>query len=200
MSKDLFAHKAESYDENKGSVDNVDNIANSIIKSVDLKKSMHIMDFGSGTGLLLERIAPLVGKITAVDTSASMTKQLAEKRSRLNCKLEMMEVDLEKTEIDQTFDGIISSMTMHHIRDIDAMFAKFYRMLKPGGFIAISDLDKEDGSFHSEDTGIFHFGFERESIARAATRVGFKDVEVTTASVVHKPQGDFPVFLLKASR
>jgi ubiquinone/menaquinone biosynthesis C-methylase UbiE len=200
MSKDLFAHKAESYDENKGSVDNVDNIANSIIKSVDLKKSMHIMDFGSGTGLLLERIAPLVGKITAVDTSASMTKQLAEKRSRLNCKLEMMEVDLEKTEIDQTFDGIISSMTMHHIRDIDAMFAKFYRMLKPGGFIAISDLDKEDGSFHSEDTGIFHFGFERESIARAATRVGFKVVEVTTASVVHKPQGDFPVFLLKAYR
>jgi cyclopropane fatty-acyl-phospholipid synthase-like methyltransferase len=200
MSQDLFAHKAESFDQNKDHIDNVDNIAHAIASHIDLQKSMHIMDFGSGTGLLLERIAPRVGKITAVDTSAAMNSQLAEKRSRLNCDLDMVEIDLEKKDIDQAFDGIISSMTMHHIRDIDAMFSKFHRMLKPGGFIAIADLDKEDGSFHEEDTGVFHLGFEHESIARSARDAGFRDVEVTSASVVHKPERDFPVFLLSAYR
>jgi cyclopropane fatty-acyl-phospholipid synthase-like methyltransferase len=198
LSKDFFAHKANSYEQNKSRVDNVDNIANSIIKNVAFQKTMHLMDFGSGTGLLLERVAPWVRKITAVDISSSMNRRLAEKRYRLDCELDIVELDLEKSDIDEKFDGVISSMTMHHIRDIDALFVKLHKMLKEDGFIAIADLDLEDGSFHTEDTGVFHYGFDRDAIADVAKKAGFSNVEVTTASMVHKPQGDFPVFLLKA--
>lgn len=200
MKRDFFAHKANSYEQNKSRVDNVDNIANSIINSTKLDAAMHLMDFGSGTGLLLERIAPHVGKITAVDISSSMNKQLNAKLATLGCELEIIEIDLEKSDIDQRFDGIISSMTMHHVRDIDAMFRKFHALLNDGGFIALSDLDSEDGSFHTEDTGVFHTGFDRETLANIARVSGFENVIVTDASVVHKPQGDFSVFLLKATR
>ncbi len=200
MKRDFFAHKANSYEQNKSRVDNVDNIANSIINSTKLDAAMHLMDFGSGTGLLLERIAPHVGKITAVDISSSMNKQLNAKLATLGCELEIIEIDLEKSDIDQRFDGIISSMTMHHVRDIDAMFRKFHALLNKGGFIALSDLDSEDGSFHTEDTGVFHTGFDRETLANIARVSGFENVIVTDASVVHKPQGDFSVFLLKATR
>jgi hypothetical protein len=41
----------------------------------------------------------------------------------------------------------------HHVRDIGAMFRRFHEMVNPEGFIAIADLDKEDGSFHTEDPG-----------------------------------------------
>jgi cyclopropane fatty-acyl-phospholipid synthase-like methyltransferase len=200
VSKDFFAHKAGSYEQNEPRVQNVDNIANAIISSVALRETMHLMDFGSGTGLLLERVAPLVAKITAVDISSSMNSQLAQKASRLGCELEILEIDLETVDIDRTFDGIISSMTLHHVRDIDAMFAKFHRLLVPGGFIAIADLDAENGSFHTEDTGVYHFGFDRAALTGVAKKAGFSDVVVTTASVVHKPRGDFPVFLLQAWR
>lgn len=200
MKRDFFAHKANSYEQNKSRVDNVDNIANSIINSTKLDAAMHLMDFGSGTGLLLERIAPHVGKITAVDISSSMNKQLNAKLATLGCELEIIEIDLEKSDIDQRFDGIISSMTMHHVRDIDAIFRKFHALLNDGGFIALSDLDSEDGSFHTEDTGVFHTGFDRETLANIARVSGFENVIVTDASVVHKPQGDFSVFLLKATR
>lgn len=200
MKKDFFAHKAGSYEQNKSRVDNVASIANAIIRSTALDAAMHLLDFGSGTGLLLERIAPLVRKITAVDVSRAMNEQLNAKREAIGCELEILEIDLEKSSTDQLFDGIISSMTMHHVRDVDAMFRKFYSMLDEGGFIALSDLESEDGSFHTEDTGVFHFGFNRDAIAQIASAAGFKNVEVTNASVVHKPQGDFPVFLLKATR
>ena len=200
MNIDFFAHKASSYEQNQSRVDNVENIANSILKAIGFDRSMHIMDFGSGTGLLLERVAPYVGKITAVDVSSSMNMQLREKQQTLGCDMEIVEIDLAKSGIDDQFDGIISSMTMHHIEDIDAMFCRFYSMLGDGGFIAISDLDLEDGSFHTEDTGVFHLGFDRGEFAKSAAKAGFQTIQVASASVVHKPQGDFPVFLLTAVR
>lgn len=198
--KDYFAHKAGNYEKKQSRVENVENIANAIIAGVRLDKSMHLMDFGSGTGLLLERIAPFVRKITAVDISSTMSRQLDEKRHGLGCEVEIAEIDLETANLSDSYDGIISSMTLHHIRDIDALFLKFHSLVKPGGFIALSDLDKEDGSFHTEDTGVFHFGFDRKDIVRAAENAGFTNVEITTVSTIKKPQGDFPVFLLTGSR
>lgn len=200
MSKDFFAHKAGEYEQNKNRVDNVSNIAKALLDAVPLNADMEIMDFGSGTGLLLERIAPHVKKITAVDISQAMNKQLEAKRQQLDCELDMVEMDLEHSMMERQFDGIISSMTLHHIRDTEGMFKKFYQLLKPGGFIALADLDLEDGSFHEEDTGVHHSGFERDHVASIAEEAGFERVKVSSASVVHKASGDYPVFLLTAIR
>lgn len=196
MSQDFFAQKAAVYEQDKRRVDNVNNIANAIIERVTLDTRMHLMDFGSGTGLLLEGVAPHVGKITAVDVSTAMNRQLEDKRARIPCELEMLELDLTTAALDRQFDGIISSMTLHHVKDIPALFAKFHAMVKPGGFIALSDLDTEDGGFHTEDTGVHHHGFDRGQIADVARAAGFNDVAVATVSVIAKPQGDYPVFLL----
>lgn len=200
MTKDYFAHKAETFEQNKSRVDNVGNIADAILAAVRLDKAMHLMDFGSGTGLLLERVAPHVGKITAVDVSPAMNGQLRAKLERLPCEVELRELDLEKHDLPVRFDGVISSMTLHHIQDVQAMLTKFHAMLREGGFIALSDLDKEDGSFHTEDTGVFHAGFDREEIARIATAAGFHEVAISSASVISKPQGDYPIFLLTGRR
>jgi cyclopropane fatty-acyl-phospholipid synthase-like methyltransferase len=200
LSNDYFELKAESYDKDANRVSNVDNIANSILNSIPFNNNMHIMDFGSGTGLLLERVAPFVKKITAVDVSEAMCKQLNEKIKNLACEVEILQLDLTKTKLDMKFDGIISSMTMHHIKDTQAMFNDFYTMLNDNGVIAISDLDTEDGSFHTEDTGVFHFGFDRTEFRDKAISAGFKNVEVITASIDEKPHGKFPVFLLTGNK
>lgn len=200
MNKDYFAGIAEDYEQNADRVDNVTNIADRIVQRVPLEKSMHVLDFGSGTGLLLERLAPFVGKITAVDISESMNRQLVKKRDRLACELEIRSIDLAKHDLTERYDGIVSSMTLHHIQDIDSMFRRFFGLVRKGGFIAIADLDSEDGSFHAEDTGVHHLGFDRRYIASAAERAGFRGVLVESASVIEKPHGSFPIFLLTGSR
>ena len=198
MSKDYFKNKAADYGSDNARVATRHEIADAISQKIKLNKDMHLMDFGSGTGMLLERIAPKVGKITAVDISASMNEQLRLKQSEIECELEILEMDLCTQELTQTFDGIISSMTMHHIDDVPAMFTKMHLMMKPGGFIALADLETEDGSFHTEDTGVFHFGFSADDLIRFATDAGFKNAEVSVASVISKPQMDYPVLLLTA--
>ena len=149
MNNDYFKHKAHSYEKTKSRVENVDNIANVILEKINFKNTMSIMDFGSGTGLLLERIAPFVRKITAVDVSESMNSQLKLKQKFLPCELDILPIDLSKTQLSLQFDGIISSMTMHHIKDIKSMFFKFYSMMKNDSFLAIADLETEDGNFHT---------------------------------------------------
>ena len=200
MSQDYFAHKAADFDKNKSRTDNVQHIADTLTATIALNREMHLMDFGSGTGLLLERIAPQVGKITAVDVSESMNAQLLAKQERIACELELRAIDLVSETLDERFDGIISSMTMHHIQDIPEMFGKFHSLLKPGGFLALADLDLEDGSFHGEDTGVYHCGFDRQEFAQTAIAAGFLAAQLDSVSVVRKPQGDFPVFLLTARR
>jgi len=198
MKDDYFEHKAQVYDLADDRVANVVRIAESIRHRINLQPSMDIMDFGSGTGLLLEQLATSVRSICAVDISPSMHKQLEEKRHRLACSLETVTLDLSTHPLNRSFDGIVSSMTMHHIDDVADMFSRFNSLLDVGGFIAIADLDREHGHFHSEDTGVFHHGFDRENIMDFARSAGFVDVEIQSASTVKKPQGDFSIFLLTA--
>ena len=193
---DKFAFKANDYDALVRRRESAKAIANKIRANVAIDKNMHLLDFGSGTGLLLEELASEVSKFTAVDISPSMTKVL--KQKSIPCELDIKELDLTKETLDIKVDGIISSMTMHHIKDIRAIFKKFYSMLKSGGFIAIADLDTEDGSFHSVDTGVEHFGFDRDEFLEYAKEAGFKNCKIDDATVINKSYGKFGLFLLIA--
>jgi len=195
--KDYFHEKSKQYEKEAARTNNVKNIGEAILEKLTYDKtSTHIMDFGSGTGLLTEQIAPYVRKMTTIDVSPSMNEQLRTKKEQLTCELNMLELDLTTTEIHESFDGIISSMTIHHVEDVQALFHKFYRLLNSGGTIALADLDKEDGTFHTEDMGVFHFGFDQEEFAACAQKAGFKDVNIEIVSVAKKPHGDYPIFLL----
>lgn len=198
--KDFFEGKANDYDQEVARTRNVSQIAQLILNEIKYNQNMSIMDFGSGTGLLLTDIAPSVRKITAIDISKSMNEVLESKRHNIDCNLEILEMDLTKEDLEEKFDGIISSMTLHHVKDLTKIFETFYQLLQEGGTIAIADLDKEDGSFHTKDTGVFHLGFDREEFINSAKEAGFKNLKIQTASIIEKPYGKFPVFLLTGNK
>lgn len=197
---DYFKDKSKTYSKDSKRVRNVHNIADGILQKISYSKDMELMDFGSGTGLLTIQIAPHVKKIIGVDMSPSMNATLLENKDQVACELEILEMDLSKETLDQSFDGIISSMTLHHVEDIEALFRKFYNMLNENGTIALSDLYTEDGSFHSENTGVFHFGFEGDFMCECAKKAGFKDIVCEQVSVAKKPHAEFPIFLLTARK
>ena len=200
MAVDNFAHKSKSWDMNSKRVKNAKSIGDGIVKGVELKSTMKIMDFGAGTGLLSYFIAPFVDTIVAVDNSPSMLEKFKEKAPEFDCKTEVLELDLSRREIDEKFNGIVSSMTIHHLEDTKELFQKFYNMLESDGFIAIADLDSEDGTFHSDNIGVFHFGFDRDALREIAMEVGFKNIRFELASTINKPHCNFTVFLMLADK
>lgn len=198
---DLFAHKSKNWDMNSKRVKNAKSIAELIVKNIKLKKEMKLMDLGAGTGLLSYFVAPFVGKIIAVDTSPSMLREFESKCVDFDCETEVKEIDIVKyDEGNEIFSGVISSMTIHHIEDIPALMKKLYGMVEKDGFVALADLDIEDGSFHSDNTGVFHYGFDRHKLAEYAEEAGFRDVTFSTASTIDKPHADFTVFLMTARK
>ena len=195
---DLFAHKSKSWDMNSKRVQNAKGIADLIVKNIKLNKSMELMDLGAGTGLLSYFVAPYIRKIVAVDNSPSMLLEFENKCDEFSCETEVIEKDLSTDTLDRKFDGVISSMTIHHLEDIPLLLSKLYNMLDEDGFIALADLDSEDGNFHSDNTGVFHYGFDRKLLAHYANEAGFKNVSFSLASTINKPHAQFTVFLMTA--
>ena len=195
---DHFAHKSKSWDMSSKRVQNAKGIAELIVKNIKLNKSMELMDFGAGTGLLSYFVAPFVKKIVAVDNSPSMLVEFENKCDEFSCETEVIEKDLSSETLDRKFDGVISSMTIHHLEDTAALLSKLYAMLHDGGFVAIADLDSEDGSFHGDNVGVFHYGFDRDILENIAKETGFKEIKFDLASTISKPHREFTVFLMTA--
>ena len=195
--QDHFKEKAQNWDKGDIRVNGAKTIAHNIQKIFQLTPEMEILDFGVGTGLLGFEIAKLVKRVVGVDTSAAMLEKLKEKNTP-DLFIEPLQQDIIAHPLDEKFNGIISSMTLHHVAKLEDFFTTIKNNLKPNGFIAIADLETEDGSFHSDNTGVYHFGFEKEKLINIVNQAGFSDISFKTINTIKKPHRDFKVFLLSA--
>ena len=206
----------EKRDFNKGSmqwdadlsrVKLADGVAAAIIREVHLSNDMDALDFGCGTGMVTLRLQPLVGTITGADSSQGMLAVLEDKiRTQGLTNIRTALVDFEKGDrLAGKFHLIVCSMTLHHVPDTAALFRLWHEMLLPGGYLCFADLDTEDGSFHSDKTGVFHFGFARKHLRELLHGAGFSEVRDTPAATMSrnvegKGKVDFPVFLMVARK
>jgi ubiquinone/menaquinone biosynthesis C-methylase UbiE len=152
---------------------------------------------------------PLVRQVIAVDSSRGMLDVLDNKlkaSGTTNVRTVILDLESNDVSIDDIHpDVIVSAMTLHHIADTVRFATALYRLLPTSGRIAIADLDTESGDFHSDNTGVEHFGFDREELNRVFSTVGFKAIQFDTACKFVRPTGDggeksFPIFLLSARK
>jgi len=197
--QDHFKDRAKEWDKGSIRVAGAKKIADAIRENIKLTKDMELLDFGVGTGLLGFEIANYAKKVYGVDTSPNMIEKLRDKNTP-DLSIETYCQDIIKEPLQIDFDGLISSMTLHHVEDLKAFFTTIYKNIKNDGFIAIADLESEDGTFHSDNTGVFHFGFEKEKLCKIVADAGFKDVDFQTINTINKPHRDFDIFLLTAKR
>lgn len=145
------------------------------------------LELGAGAGLVTLLMAPKLGHVTALDSSAGMLEVLRRKcEMKQLTQVETIEGLVPDQLPDKQYDLIYSSMTLHHIEDVPALIKTLADRIKPGGRIALADLDAEDGNFHSEAKGIAHHGFEREMLASWLRDAGFVDVQFSTAFTVQR--------------
>jgi len=197
--QDHFKNRAKEWDQGNIRVAGAKKIADAIDKEIKLHNEMEILDFGVGTGLLGFDIASKVKKVYGVDTSAKMLEKLEAKNTK-ELSIDTYCQDIVKSPLQKSFDGLVSSMTLHHVEDLKAFFETIYKNINENGFIAIADLEIEDGSFHSDNTGVFHFGFDEKNLCQIATDEGFNDVSFKNINTINKPYRDFGVFLLTAKK
>jgi ubiquinone/menaquinone biosynthesis C-methylase UbiE len=198
-----FDERARDWDTPRR-VDRAAQVARSIRKAVPLRPTDRLVDVGAGTGQLGRALADDVGEIVLSDPSAGMIEVATEKLAAAGLQsVRAIRHDLlvDPPPADR-FDVAVSLLVLHYLKDTAAALAAIRDLLVPGGRIALADLDREDGSFHSaEAEGIHHLGFDRADLERLATNAGFVDVASGTAMVIEEDgDGRYPVFLLTGRR
>ncbi len=197
-----FNAQASSWDDNPVRVKLAQDVADAIISSVKITPDTDVLDFGCGTGLVTLALSRHAGSITGADSSRGMLEALDRKISLAgisNVKTLYYDAD-DNAPIPGSYGVIVSSMAFHHVRDVAALIRRLHEALVPGGKLCVADLDPDEGLFHSDNTGVFHFGFEREDLRRVFTTAGFLEVRDITATEVIRPVSggsrSFSVFLL----
>jgi 2-polyprenyl-3-methyl-5-hydroxy-6-metoxy-1,4-benzoquinol methylase len=206
VKKKDFDKEAANWDETPGRVKLAHDIAQAMMDTGIIKNDMNVLDFGCGTGLLTLQLQPLVRSITGVDNSAGMLEVLQSKietQKLTNVKTQLLNIE-EGDRLEGVYDLIVSSMTLHHIKDIKGLFNHFKLVTNTNGYLCLADLDPDEGQFHQDNEGVFHFGFDRGSLRQTLEEAGFDVVEIKTATEMMKavPGGtrSFSIFLITARK
>jgi len=198
-----FDKEAASWDAKPSRIKQANDVFKAIAGLVILNPTMDVLDFGCGTGLVTVQFSPLVHSITGVDSSRKMLEVLQSKiadQHLNNVKTQFLDFDKGGV-LEGRYDLIVSSMTFHHVRDIEPLLAQFHKITAPSGTLCVADLDLDDGQFHANKEGVFHSGFDRPALRAAFVEAGFKDVRDGAAAEVMRPNPDgvirrFTVFLI----
>jgi ubiquinone/menaquinone biosynthesis C-methylase UbiE len=184
-------------------------VAEAFIRAVPIEPGTRAIELGAGTGLLGLAIRDRVGparlpELVLSDTSPGMLDVAAAKireRGLTGVRTVLLDVAADPPPDGAPFDLVVSLLLLHHVEDTAAVLRAVADLLRPGGRFALSDLDTEDGSFHSaEADGIRHHGFDRARLLRLAGEAGFVEIEVGTAGEMERDGRRYPLFLLTGRR
>ena len=200
-----FDQQARGWDNDPVRVLRARAVADAIRNHVPLTARMNAMEYGCGTGLLSFQLRGDIGPITLADSSEGMLEVLRDKIAVCGAvNMTPMKLDLAVDPLPtDRFDLVYNLMTLHHIPDTERALRSFYALLRPNGWLAICDLDREDGSFH--DPGFDgHNGFDRSVLEQTLKDVGCIDVRTETAYQLERERGGmkrvYPLFLLLGRR
>ena len=201
-----FDERARDWDSDPDKAERAHAVADAIREAIPLSNKMKALEYGCGTGLLSFALQSDLGQITLADTSQGMLDVLNEKIINAGVtNMHPVRLDLASDPLPrERFDLTYSLMTLHHIHDVEDMIVKFCDLLMPRGYLLAADLDKEDGTFHTDGSTDVHLGFDRGELQKIVEEAGFGNVKFSTAYEIKKKIGDdektFPIFLMTAQK
>jgi len=135
-------------------------------------------DVGAGGGFLTEALLAAGLRVVAVDRSERM---LAALRRRLGDPdgLELRPGGAEALPLDDaSVDGVLANMLLHHVDDPRAVLAEMARVLRPGGRLALTDLESHDHEWLRAEQHDRWLGFDAVELAGWMGAAGFEEVRV----------------------
>ena len=98
----------------------------------------HALEIGAGTGYFSLNLmaAGHIAELTATDIAPGMLEALRANADSLDLDVDTVVTDAENLPFpDESFDLVLGHAVLHHIPNLNAAAAEFFRVLRPGGLI-----------------------------------------------------------------
>lgn len=190
---------ASSWDSNPLIQDYANNAYLSLLKILDEHnfdlRDKRVMDFGCGTGLMSEKLSPLVQEIVSVDSSRKMIEQLEEK-NLLNVWALSADVDFDATGkfpvLTENFDLILACSVCSFLPDFEEKLGVLADMLNPGGLFVHWDWMQTEENLE--------YGLNLRRIKTAYTKVDLTALKLDMAFEMSTGPQSMPVLMGVAQR
>jgi 2-polyprenyl-6-hydroxyphenyl methylase/3-demethylubiquinone-9 3-methyltransferase len=117
------------------------------VKSLNSLAGLRMLDIGCGAGLLCEPFARLGAEVIGVDPSATNISV-----ARLHAERAQLSIDYRCTTVEELdplerFDIVLAMEVVEHVVDVGAFLDRCALLLKPGGMMVVSTLNRNWKSF-----------------------------------------------------
>jgi 2-polyprenyl-6-hydroxyphenyl methylase / 3-demethylubiquinone-9 3-methyltransferase len=120
-----------------------------ILESLKVKhlKNLAILDVGCGGGILTESLAQLDGNLTGIDASQEAIQVAKTHAKEQKLSIQYVETTAEQFFSSENFDVITCMELLEHVPDPFSVVQSCARLIKPGGYIFFSTLNRNLKSF-----------------------------------------------------
>lgn len=159
----------------------------SLTKAVSIE-GKHVLDFGCGTGLMSQKLAPFAKDIVALDSSEAMIEKLDDKQlENVEPVVDVLSRGLVALHpaFRKQFDLIVASSVCGFLPNYSDVMDIVYSLLDEGGqFVQWDWLAENDSE-----------GLTVNKIERVLSSVGFNEVTISTPFEIETPEGKLKVVM-----
>jgi ubiquinone/menaquinone biosynthesis C-methylase UbiE len=182
IASESFRQKGADWDEMRALELPAQAVEDALLSLVPPGTDARLLDIGTGTGRVLELLAPRVRQALGVDASKAM---LALARARLSgpdfahCAVRL--ADMYRLPLsDQSFDIVVLQMVLHHAEDPAGAVLEATRVLSRRGQLLVIDLGEHDRADITGKLAHRWAGFSDEAINEMFTAAGISPLQPVT--------------------
>ena len=192
-----FAERAADWDQIRALHAPEERVEAALLSMIGHQPYRNLLDLGTGTGRMLELLAPRAARAVGVDQSAAM---LALARSRID-QAGLRHVSLRQGDIyappveRDSYDLVVIHQVLHFLDDPARALNEAARALRPGGRLAVVDFAAHEQEFLRTDFAHRRLGFAVKEIEGYLTAAGLVAVRTKLAPPPSGESGKLTVVL-----
>ena len=192
LAAEYFSQHAAEWDSIRERMVSDADVEHRLIEKVKDRDIDLFLDLGTGTGRILEILAPCVRKGIGFDLSREMlnvARSNLENAGVSNCTVRRSDIQSIGLN-DKCADVITIHQVLHYCNNPEQVVRESARLLKPGGQLLIVDFLPHDLEFLREKHAHQRLGFAKSTIKKWCSMHGFGHIKHEALEVRHPPNQD----------
>lgn len=178
---DYFRRNAERWDEIRSLYVAETEVENAVLQIIGDRKVTDFLDIGTGTGRMLEIMAPHIDRGLGIDLSHDMLRVARanlERAAYRHCQVrhgDMYNLQVASGE----FDLVVVHQVLHYAEEPASVVEEAARALRPGGLLIVVDFADHDEQYLRDEHQHRWLGFEETDVAGWCLGAGLEPQSVT---------------------